>query len=173
MMTEREGLQLFAVLAAAYPKEPMTDAQVSLYTQMLASYDGAQVRHAMLLHIQTNPWFPRLSDLIGRLTHRDQLDPDEAWAEVLHTVQTVGYYRVPAWSHPALADAVQALGWQTLCQSENPEADRAHFMKFYAVAVTRQREQTLGAQLAALDPRTQTMLAQIGQPLTVREVSRQ
>lgn len=164
-MTKPECLQLFALLAAAYPKEPMTEAQVTLYTQMLAPYDGLAVRGAVLLHIQQSPWFPRLSDVVDRLTKRDQLDPDEAWREVVTAIRRVGMYRTPSWSHPALAETVAALGWNTLCESENPEADRAHFLRFYASAATRQREQTLVDQLS---PAMRDALHAVGQSGTPR-----
>ena len=161
-MTRPECLQIFALLAAAYPKEPMTEAQVTLYTQMLAPYDGTAVRAAILLHIQQSPWFPRVSDVVERLTARAELDPDEAWREVVTAIRRVGMYGVPHWSHPALADAVAAMGWTTLCQSTNPEADRAHFVRFYQSAVTRQREHTLIAQLS---PALREALQAIGQPV--------
>lgn len=142
-MTERDCVELFDRLAAAYPKEPMTDAQFDLYKDILAPYDVRDVVRATLLHIQKSPFFPRVSDLVGVLTRSDQLDADQAWAEVLQQVRRVGYYGVPVWSHPAVADAVAALGWQTLCTSDNQEADRAHFMRFYERAHDRHRDAQL------------------------------
>lgn len=58
--------------------------------------------------------------------------PEAALAEVWDQVRGVGYYGTPEWSHPALAKAVAAVGgWQAVCNSENPEAFRAHFLRLY------------------------------------------
>lgn len=142
-MTTDECLHMFALLHAAYPKETMTEAQIALYREILMPYSAADVRRATVLHIQKSPFFPRVSDLVGALTRSDQLDADQAWAEVLRQVRRVGYYGVPVWSHPAVADAVAALGWQTICTSDNQEADRAHFMRFYERAHDRHRDAQL------------------------------
>lgn len=163
-MTERDCLEMFALLEAAYPKEPMTDEQLTLYTELLLPYEIGRVRDAVLIHIQTSPWFPRISDIVGRVTKHEQLDADEAWGEVLTQIRKVGYYRTPEWSHPALADAIQAMGWQDLCMSDNAEADRAHFMKFYQIAQTRRREQKLVDEFHHRLPGLQRAMGAIGQP---------
>jgi hypothetical protein len=59
------------------------------------------------------------------------LDVDEAWAEVLERIGSVGRYLTPEWSHPAIAGAVLAMGWVRLCESEDHMADRAHFLRLY------------------------------------------
>lgn len=171
-MTKQDCLQMFALLAAAYPKEPMTKPQIALYTDLLAPFDAAEVREAVLLHIQKSPWFPRPSDLLSALTKREELDADEAWAEVKAQIRRTGYYGTPEFSHTAIAEAVRALGWQDLCLSENQEADRAHFMRFYERAVERQQDIRLRANAQALNPMVREMLGQIGQlPDTMRRSS--
>lgn len=65
-------------------------------------------------------------------------DVDEAWAEVRSASEQRGYASGPPdWSHPAVADAVAAIGWRELCLSTNPEALRAHFLHLYGSAVAR------------------------------------
>lgn len=140
-MTEREGLEVLALFASAYPKEPMTDAQVSLYLTMLAPYEFADVQRIAVMHIQRSPFFPRISDLLLPLTKSP--DSDQAWAEVLSKIRAEGYYRTPVWSDEAIADAVKAMGWQELCMSENLEADRAHFARFYERAQARKQERVM------------------------------
>ena len=149
-MTQADTVELFGLLAAAYPKEPITEAQVALYAALLASYPVDQVRAAVLRHIQQSPWFPRISEVLDQITAQGQLDPDQAWAEVQQKIRTVGYYRQPTWSQPAIAQAVEALGWTHLCRSTNPEADRAHFLRFYAIAQQREQHHPEWAQLPRL-----------------------
>ena len=138
-MTRQDSVELFALLAAAYPREPMTEAQIALYEAYLASYPFPTVRTAVLRHIAQSPWFPRVSDVLALIAEEDTVDVDRAWAEVQRQIRTVGIYGRPEWSHPAIASAVKALGWGTLCRSTNPEADRAHFFRFFDVAQRRQR----------------------------------
>ena len=148
-MTQADTVELFGLLAAAYPKEPITEAQVALYAALLESYPVDQVREAVLRHIQQSPWFPRISEILDQITAPDQRDPDQAWAEVQQQIRTVGYYRQPTWSQPAIAQAVEALGWTNLCRSTNPEADRAHFLRFYTIAQKREQHRHEWAQLPA------------------------
>lgn len=80
-------------------------------------------------------------------------DVDEAWAEVSRAIRRVGSYGNPEFTHVAISAAVDALGWKTLCMSENPVADRAHFLRIYDVTVRRaERERTMTPAMAALAP---------------------
>jgi len=58
---------------------------------------------------------------------------DEAMAEVWRVIAQVGHVGVPKWSHPAIGDAVAAMGgYRALCMSEESTmADRAHFLRLY------------------------------------------
>ena len=58
-------------------------------------------------------------------------EPLEAWGIVLKEIQRVGFYRSPTFTDPVIAKAVDCIGWQTLCSSDNQVADRAHFGKVY------------------------------------------
>jgi len=55
----------------------------------------------------------------------------EAWEEVNKQIFDAGVYRAPSWSCELVQRAARAIGWVNLCMSENPEADRAHFMRIY------------------------------------------
>lgn len=161
-MTHAECLQLFALLAAAYPKEPMTKPQVELYATLLAPYAVTAVRDAALTHVQKSPWFPRVSDLVGQLEVGTTRDPDQGWAEVLRQVRCEGWCGTPQWSGPAVAEAVQALGWQEICASDNQEATRAHFLRFYERSRQRQQDTRLRERLDQALPGLGSGLGQIG-----------
>lgn len=64
-------------------------------------------------------------------------DADEAWTEARAGARREGVDGMPLWSHPAVADAVAAIGWQELCRGENEDAMRAHFVQFYNLAAAR------------------------------------
>lgn len=165
-MTPDQCADMFTLLDAAYPKERMTEPQMALYTMTLAPYDVGQVRDAVMLHIHTSPWFPRISDIIDKLTKREQLDAAAAWGEVVQKIRSVGMYRVPEWSHHAVGAAVRAMGWAELCLSDNPEADRAHFMRFYEVTTSRAKEEQIIARMDALNPGMREALKLIGKSVS-------
>lgn len=164
-MTPEQCAEMFGLLDAAYPKERMTEQQMALYTMTLAPYEVARVREAVMLHIHISPWFPRISDIVDKLIKQEQLDPTEAWGEVVRKIRSVGIYQTPTWSHPALAKAVQAMGWTELCMSDNPEADRAHFLRFYEATAARERDNKVLGQMDALNPDMRDMLGLIGKPV--------
>lgn len=137
-MTHKEWLACVALLAAAYPKEPMTKAQILLYEELLRDYPAEAVRHAVLRHIADSPWFPRVSELRARLADAadGEEDGEHAWGVVQDAVRRVGAYGQPTWSDPVIAETMAALGWVgagwvDFCRSEHVEADRAHFVQWY------------------------------------------
>lgn len=59
--------------------------------------------------------------------------PEEAWGEVWTGVTSKGLNNQPEWSHPALAAAVESVGWREICLCDrgNLGTLRAQFMKIY------------------------------------------
>jgi hypothetical protein len=66
-------------------------------------------------------------------------DVDEAMTEMLDKVRSVGRYATPEWSHPAIASAVSALGWEEICNSTEPGVLRGQFAKVYGSSSARHR----------------------------------
>ncbi|RJQ10889.1 MAG: hypothetical protein C4551_01915 [Bacillota bacterium] len=135
------------VLVEAYPDKEIKPGTVEIYIRCLADLPYEAVQAAVLQHITSNKWFPTISELrelaTGMLPGNQIPTATEAWAEVKQAFAKVGYYGKPEWSHPALAKTVEAMGWQSLCMSENDIADRAHFIRLYEVYVKRLRDDQL------------------------------
>lgn len=109
------------------------------YEALVAALDALAV---------SNPDFPPGPGAIRRraleLTGARVPAADEALAEVYATIARIGSYGTPEWSHPAIEAAVNALGgWRYLCLSEDPMADRAHFLKVYGTAEARHTAEAL------------------------------
>ncbi len=89
---------------------------------------------------------------------------DEALAEVEIWKGRINSGRTPEWSHPAIGDAVAALGGiRYLGMSDNPTADRAHFIKVYGTcerrhATTALMPPSVAALLVGLDLSAQRAL---------------
>ncbi|MFZ6029389.1 MAG: hypothetical protein ACOYYS_16885 [Chloroflexota bacterium] len=70
----------------------------------------------------------------------------EAWAEVQAEIRRVGNAGQPQFSHALVAQAVGLFGWRYLCLSENPVADRSHFIQAYQALRENVRRETRRAQ---------------------------
>lgn len=134
-MTHNESIKILAVLTAAYPQVEIQEETIEIYTKFLLDLPYEAGQAAALEVIARSKWFPSIAELrqaaVGMLPKNDVPNSGEAWGEVVRQLHSVGYYGRPSFSHPAVAKAVKAIGWYELCVSENPTADRAHFLRIY------------------------------------------
>lgn len=76
---------------------------------------------------------------------------DVAWAEMVTGVRNCsgGYHygQPPAWSHPAVADAVAGITWRELCLGDEM-TNRAHFLRMYPDIARRHERQRNAAHTA-------------------------
>lgn len=108
--------------------------RAAVYAEMLSDLDPGDVAEAVRVCCQTGGRFlPTISELRSVVAEsRCSLpDADVAWGEVLRAIRRVGRYRIPSWSSQAVADAVEAIGWQALCDTANQDVTRAHFARAY------------------------------------------
>jgi hypothetical protein len=159
-MTDQELVQILALVSTYWPHFQLPDDRQELLTwrkawgRLLSDLDNAAVVAAVdSLAAEARDFAPPP----GVIRHRAvqlQAGPgapgvDEAWAEVQAEIARVGWTvaldpdRKPLFSHPSISAAVDAMGWQTLCESENPMADRAHFIKLYGTATERATRDTV------------------------------
>ena len=67
----------------------------------------------------------------------------EAWEEVIEQIRKTGYAGKPEFKDQLTAKAVEAIGWQTLCNSDKIAVDRAHFLRIYESYIGRAKEQNV------------------------------
>lgn len=159
-MKPSEIAAAMATLAAAYPNWRITEMTSMLYEGLLADVDVdafASVWASWVLTEKRPPLVAELRDRLADLEHRIP-DPDQAWGEVTREMRRVGSYRTPVFTHPAIAEAVQSLGWATLCASTEPAIDRAHFAKAYASAARRAGSERQGEASKLLASRLRDQL---------------
>ena len=154
-MTIKETLSVFAILSAAYPyfyknirdDDEQTKTAVALWHEMLAGYDINIVKIALkrLIAVQKEypPTIGQLLESIMVVGGHAAPDADEVWSEITDALGRYGFYgtneAMAQFSSFALA-AVKALGWSTLCLSETPEANRAHFLRIYPTIKARHEQ---------------------------------
>lgn len=161
-MSKKEFATIAVGIKAAYPQsEVMPDnASLEFWYKMLGDIDYTVLQNAVLEHIGTSAFVPRISELRQKCMERMNpmiTDWGEAWEEVQLAIRRYGSYReVEAMESLSklTAVAVRRLGFRNLCMSENIVADRAHFQRIYEGMVKEQKRQ-LQLPQSVRDERTQ------------------
>lgn len=133
-MKPHEAKQIVAVIAAAFPRHPMTDQTCRVYERLLLDLDGDVGMQAALRTIATGEFPPTIAALRAAavdIQHGPRRRGGEAWEDVLAEVRRVGAYDPPRFEDPLTARCVAAIGWDTICRSDNSAADRARFCDLY------------------------------------------
>jgi FtsZ-binding cell division protein ZapB len=146
-MTRQETLALVALASSSYPSMQARDPRpiVEAWAMMLADLDAVVAKAAVIKVCRDSQFFPSVAQIVAaaqELDPRNEQLPTaaEAWEEVNKLIQSVGPYRAPKYSCETVKRAAQSIGWLQLCMSENPETDRAHFLRLYESMRSRHRE---------------------------------
>lgn len=151
-MQKIDVMKLVGIMSINYrnwPEQGKEDALITLWTKMLADvdYDVAEAAVEKFLTESTFP--PTIADIRARIADITVIREKtgiEAWGEVKNAIRRYGTYR----EEDAMKSmggvtqkVVEAIGFRTLCLSENEMADRAHFLKVYDVMANRERQDAL------------------------------
>jgi hypothetical protein len=148
-MEKKEVVKIFSIFSVCYPKfieSGKEELMLEVWHSLLKNYPYELVKHAAETHIKSSRFAPTIHDIIQHITEYEnigKLDAMTAWGKVLKAIRDYGYYRETEALHsmpPDVAGVVKAMGWQTLCQSENEIADRAHFIKAYDTMQKREEQ---------------------------------
>jgi len=125
-------------LFMAYSKAGDLD-RARVYCEALSDLPVDVVSAAIDRLIRTARFLPAVAEIreVVAEARCGLLDADVAWGEVLAQVRRCGRYRIPTWSSPALAAAVDAIGWHEICDSTEQGVTRAHFTKAYRATRAR------------------------------------
>lgn len=146
-MTRQETYALVAMASSSYPAMQTRDPKpiVEAWTMMLSDLDAVVAKAAIIKVCRESQFFPSVAQVVAAA---NELDPRneklptaaEAWEEVSRLIQCVGPYLAPTYSCETVKRAMRAIGWLQLCTGENPEADRAHFLRIYESMRCKHRE---------------------------------
>jgi hypothetical protein len=150
-MTRAECMAMLAVAGQCYEKA-LTVELVDAWCSMMADITAEEGAAALRAHIATSPHWPKVSDIRNRVAEARSPAPDvaAAWGEVYRAIGSWGRDREPAWSSPAIAAAVQAIGWRAICDSNTDDVNtlRAQFERFLLAGVKTARQ---AANVGALE----------------------
>jgi hypothetical protein len=133
-MTPNEAKKVMVILTGAYPQVSTNEATLTIWYRFLADISFELGQAAALQLISQNKWFPSIAELrqaVNKMLPDEIPSTEEAWLEVVNQIKAVGFYGKPTFSNSLIDKAIEAIGWQALCHSENIIADRAHFFKIY------------------------------------------
>lgn len=146
-MTESEVGMLLTVLSATYPSLKVTPEVLTAWHFLLKKDSAGPVMGAVerLLRDRVSGFPPTVGDILHEAYSADVPTAEHVYDEIHNAIQSVGYVRVPDLS-PLSNAVVNTIGWQTLCASENPEANRAHILRI----AERYRERVISGGIAAI-----------------------
>ena len=146
-MTKQDICALVALAASSNPTMQSKDPApiVAAWSLMLADLDPVVAKAAVIKVCRESDYFPSVARIVAAA---EELDPRneklptaaEAWEEVEKLIIRFGPYRAPQYSCDTVRRAVRAIGWLQLCCSENPAADRAHFLRLYDSMKNKRKE---------------------------------
>lgn len=136
-MNRQEIGRLVAVCFTSYPNHSATPDDVATAWEFaLADVPYEASAAAIKAHLQESPFFPSPSEIYQRALDMTGALPSagDAWGIVQARISsTYPGQEATEWDAPhPVREAARAMGGiNTLRMSENPMADRAHFIKFY------------------------------------------
>lgn len=143
LTTEIEVTKIVGAIASAFPQAQMSSKSINTYVNMLKDIPLDLLKTASeqcMVESEFLPTIARIRDRALKLVRPERKDPMAAWGIVLKEIQRAGFYRSPRFEDRLIGKAVDCLGWQYLCTSENIVADRAHFAKVYEQFVERETQ---------------------------------
>lgn len=156
-------------LAAAYPNSEVTKQTVAVYYRLLSDIPVDELQTIVDQCLHECRFLPTIAELRER--HRDLVGGGlaietaaEQWGQVVKAMREVGNWGNPNFTNPITAKVVSAMGWRDLCASENPMADRAHFLKMYQAIADRQEK------IGRLTPASRQLAEQRGGLKPIHEI---
>ncbi len=133
-MNLKETAEIVGYLATFHPGWKLTPEQIQGWHAEIGDLEFVNAQAIAREIIRTEPRWPTVADFRHRYADKAGLlapSPAAAWEEVQQAIAAHGRNGGCAWSHPAVARAVEAIGWWPLCMSSNPDTVRAQFRRAY------------------------------------------
>lgn len=145
-MNPTETAKILALCAVAYPQYPVTKETVGIYAELLSDLEFVQVDKAVRDLLKTTDRWVSVAAIRRKVAENGkQLAPSKAkaWGEVQQAAHNEGRSGSPKWSHPAIEQAVKALGWWDICNSTNLDTMRSQFWRCYEDIVNEHDNEVL------------------------------
>lgn len=102
---------------------------IKIYCKMLMPVPADILKVAVTKLMYESKFLPLVSEIMEEAKKvaavkagiKEPLTAEEAWLEVERQMSVAGPYRAPTWSNPAIAKAIQTIGWRNLCCGSEKE----------------------------------------------------
>lgn len=135
------------MLAAAYPSVALNEANIKVYVRALWDIPLTVLDVVIDQAIAIKKFMPvpaELVELAHDLSVKKHLTGFEAWSIVQAAASRIGCWNPrPEFGDPLITRAVDCLGWRQICLSDNPIADRAHFVNVFEQLVRQEKNEAL------------------------------
>lgn len=159
-MNRSETAKLVTVMLSAVPSNRVdprsVPSMIDAYADLLGDLTYEQCNAALRVLLQTRTWLPSVADIRStalEMKRGPRRAGGDAWGGVLRAISAEGVYRRPgvdfSFADPVTARCVAAFGWENLCNSELPQADRARFIELYDKLAEQDRKEQQAPTLAA------------------------
>lgn len=158
-MNKDEFKQFFTYINAVTTDTNPNPAKTQVYFDALSDlpFDVAMLAAKKVIATLENPFLPMPAVFRGvavEITSPKIPTAGEAYEEVLRAIRNFGGYREKEALEslsPVTLKAVKAVGWKSICYSEEPDIIRAQFRKAYEALEKRERtEAKVPSKLKAL-----------------------
>ena len=122
--------------------------QLRVYYGMLGDLPEKVLMQSIQKFVAISKWPPAISELremAASIILPEPVKWSDAWETVQKAIRYCGmtdergaYERMDELT----AQTVRSMGWRTLCMSDNPVADRAHFQRIYESLEKQRKEKT-------------------------------
>ena len=147
MLTPEQFDAGIVMYLATFPNEKPNEITLKMWRASLSGLQPSAflsgVTEVCVITLEVYPGTNVAALILDAALPDDAPGAAEAWQQVRIQVQRVGPYHQPRFSHPRIAEAVNVIGWRTLCDSEEIRIERAHFLKAYDALTLRDRRQRL------------------------------
>ena len=161
-MTQSEALKAVSMIRAIWGARGAPDADgIHVWASLLADLDFGAVKGAIERLAKTSKWLPTVAEIRAEVVEdrADLPEPEVAWGFVWRAISKYGERQRPQFAHDEIRQAVDAIGWSSICLDENVAASRARFTDAYrAIRAKRIEREATGRyvapdrQLEARDP---------------------
>lgn len=147
-MDRNEFSKIASAIRTYYPREDIlpNNQALELWYHQLKDIDYNTAVVAVNKWVSLNRWSPSIADIrqiASEIVSEPREDWGEAWAKVRKSISRFGMYDEAGALDsldPLTRKAVEALGYQHICQSEEIGVERANFRMIYENLVNRQIE---------------------------------
>jgi hypothetical protein len=144
-LTKTEFTKFYAYITAAVNDTNPSKARVEVYWDALNDlpFEVAMIAAKKVIATLENPFLPMpavFRKVAAELTQPKILTAGEAYEHVLQAIHKFGSYREQDalnYLDDLTQKAVKAVGWKSLCLSEQPDTVRAQFRKAYEAMQSR------------------------------------